>query len=132
MFTSMLFPNLAVKDLKKTMDFFSALGFTFEPKFTDDKAACLKINDQAFVMLLTEPFFQSFYKKPIADAAKSNEVLLAVSLESKAKVDEVADKAVSMGATEARKEDMGFIYTRAISDLDGHIWEFFWMDPKAV
>ncbi len=128
----MLFPNLAVKDLKKTMDFFSALGFTFEPKFTDDKAACLKINDQAYVMLLTEPFFQSFYKKPIADTAKSNEVLLAVSLENKAKVDQVADKALSMGAVEARSEDLGFMYTRAISDLDGHIWEFFWMDPKAV
>ncbi len=126
----MLFPNLAIKDLKKTMDFFSALGFTFNLKFTDDKAACLKINDQAYVMLLTEPFFQSFYKRPLVDAAKSNEVLLAVSLENKAKVDEVADKALLMGAAEARSEDLGFMYTRAISDLDGHIWEFFWMDTK--
>lgn len=130
MFTKMIFPNLAVKDLKKTMDFFGQLGFTFSEKFTDDNAACMKINDTAYIMLLKEPFFKSFINKPLADAAKSTEMILAVSVESKAQVDELLAKALSLGATEGRKEDLGFMYSRALNDLDGHIWEFFWMDEK--
>lgn len=127
----MIFPNIPVKDLKKTMNFFKQLGFTYNEKFTDEKAACMKINDTAYVMLLTEPFFLSFTTKKLADTSKNIEVMLAVSLENKKKVDEIFAKALSLGATEGRKEDLGFMYTRGFHDLDGHIWEFFWMDEKA-
>lgn len=132
MLNRMIFPNLPIKDLKRTMDFWAALGFSFDSRFTNDKAACLKINDMAAVMLLTEPFFLGFTKKSLADTSKTTEVMIALMVESKAEVDRLADKAVSLGAEDARREDLGFMYSRAIHDLDGHIWEFGWMDEKAM
>lgn len=132
MFTRMIFPNLPVRDLKKTMDFFGNLGFEFNPKFTDENAACMKINDSAYVMLLKEPFFLGFTKKSLADTSKTTEVMIAVMFESKEEVDKLVDKAVSLGAVDARKEDMGFMYSRAFHDLDGHIWEFGWMDEARL
>ncbi len=131
MYTKMIFPNLPVKDLKKSMEFFSGLGFTYNEKFTDENAASMKINDTAYVMLLTEPFFLSFTTKSLTDTSKDTEVMLAISLENKEKVDEIFSKAISLGAKEGRKEDLGFMYTRSFHDLDGHIWEFFWMDENA-
>lgn len=131
MSTSMIFPNLSVKDLEKTMNFFKQLGFSFNEKFTNDQAACLVMNEMAAVMLLKEPFFKSFTTKKLTDATQNTEMILAVSFESKAKVDELLTKALSLGATEGRKEDLGFMYSRAFNDLDGHIWEFFWMDQNA-
>ncbi len=131
MYTKMIFPNIPVKDLKKTMDFFRELGFTFNDKFTDENAACMVINDSASVMLLVEPFFLTFTNKSLTDTSKSAEMILAVSLENKQQVDELFEKALSLGATESRKEDLGFMYTKALHDLDGHIWEFFWMDENA-
>ncbi len=131
MYTKMIFPNIPVKDLKKTMDFFGELGFTFNEKFTDENATCMVINETASVMLLSEPFFLSFTKKTLTDTSQHAEVMLAISLENKEKVDAMAKKAIALGASEARKEDLGFMYSWAIHDLDGHIWEFFWMDENA-
>lgn len=132
MFTRMIFPNLPVRDLNKAMDFFSELGFEYDPKFTNNDAACMIINDSAYVMLLREPFFLSFTKKSLADTSKTAEVMIAVMLESKEEVDKLVDKAVSLGAVDARREDLGFMYSRAFHDLDGHIWEFGWMDENAM
>ncbi|HEY5535629.1 MAG TPA: VOC family protein [Ignavibacteria bacterium] len=128
-----MFINLAVKDLKQTMDFFSKLGFLYNPQFTDDNAACMVINDDCSVMLLAEAFFKTFTKKELVDAHKSTEVLTAISADSKDKVNEILDKALAMGATEAREpQDLGFMYGRSFSDLDGHIWEIIWMDQSVM
>ncbi len=100
---SKIFVNLPVKDLKKTMDFFTHLGFSFNLQFTDEKAACLVINDGSiYAMLLTEPMFQTFTKKPIADATKTTEVLIAIDAESREKVDELVAKAVEAGGSKRR------------------------------
>ncbi len=128
-----LFINLAVKDLKKTMDFFSKLGFTFNMQFTDENAACMIINDEAFVMLLQESFFKTFTKKELVNAHKGTEVLTSISAESKDKVNEIVDKALSISATETREPiDQGFMFGRSFNDPDGHIWEVFWMDMSHV
>ncbi len=132
MFTKMIFPNIPVKDLEKTRHFFTQLGFTFNEKFSDENAVCLIINDTASVMMLKESFFLSFTDKSIADSSKSIEMMLAISLEDKDEVDTLFTKALSLGGARAREEDLGFMYSRAIYDLDGHIWEFFWMDENAA
>jgi predicted lactoylglutathione lyase len=110
------------------MRFFRSLGFDFDPKFTNDKAACMVLSDKAFVMLVTEPFFQTFTTKKVADAASATECTVAVSAESRAEVDALVEKAISLEATEAGKaQDHGFMYQRAFYDLDGHLWEVIWM-----
>lgn len=129
----MLFVNLAVKDLAKTKEFFAALGFTFNPQFTDDNAACMVVNDQALVMLLAEPFFKGFTAREICDSRTHVEGLYGVSCTSRAEVDALMDKALAAGATDANKvQDHGFMYGRAFYDLDGHHWEVMWMDPSTV
>lgn len=128
-----LFVNFPVKDLDKSKEFFSKLGFAFNAQFTDQNAACMVISEDNYAMLLVEQFFKTFTKKEIADAKKSTEVLTALSAESKEKVDEMMSKALGAGAKEARDpQDLGFMYGRSFEDLDGHIWEIFWMDPKAI
>lgn len=128
-----LFVNFPVKDLDKSKEFFSKLGFAFNAQFTDQNAACMVIGEDNYAMLLVEQFFKTFTKKEIADAKKSTEVLTALSAESKEKVDEMMSKALDAGAKEARDpQDLGFMYGRSFEDLDGHIWEIFWMDPKAI
>jgi predicted lactoylglutathione lyase len=128
-----VFVNLPVKDLNKSKEFFSKLGFTFNPQFTDYKAACMVISEENYAMLLLEPFFKMFTNKEISDAKKSTEVLVALSVGSKDKVNEMLGKALAAGAKEPREpQDHGFMYGRSIEDLDGHIWEIFWMDQKAV
>lgn len=129
-----IFVNLAVKDLEKTKNFFDKLGFTFNKQFTDDKAACMIINDDAAVMLLSVPFFKSFTpkQKEVADASSSTEVMIALSADSKDRVHEMMNIALSAGATEAREpQDYGFMFGRSFNDLDGHVWEIIWMDPNA-
>lgn len=127
-----IFVNLAVKHLERSKEFFIALGYTFNPKFTDDKAACLVISDDIYAMLLREKFFKTFTKKELVDAHHSTEALLALSMDSKAKVDEMFDLAISAGGRQSRPhEDLGFMYSKAFEDLDGHIWELFWMDPAS-
>jgi len=130
--TRNIFVNLAVRDLKKSMDFFSSLGFEFNPKFTDDKAACMIINDDAYVMLLTQPFFKSFTKREVCDTSKATESLMAISSGSRAEVDEIVRKAIGSGGKPAMDpQDHGFMYGWSFYDPDGHHWEVFWMDPEA-
>ena len=133
MTTRKMFVNLPVRDLKKSMDFFSTLGFRFEPRFTDDKAACMVVSSEAFVMLLSEPFFKTFTKRQLCDTTQQSEALLALTCDSRAAVDELVDKAVAAGGRHAMDpQDHGFMYGWSFYDPDGHHWEAFWMDPRAV
>ena len=128
-----IFVNLAVRDLQKSMEFFSALGFEFNRQFTDDKAACMIISDEAFVMLLAEPFFKTFTKREPADTSRTTEALLALSCQSRAEVDELVRKAIDAGGKQAMDpQDHGFMYGWSFYDIDGHHWEVLWMDPNAV
>ena len=127
-----IFVNLAVRDLKNSMDFFSTLGFQFNPKFTDDKAACMVINDNAYAMLLTEPFFRGFTRREPCDTTKQTEALLAVSCTSRAEVDQMVRHAIDNGGAHAMDPaDHGFMYNWSFYDPDGHHWEVLWMDPAA-
>ncbi|MFD9504110.1 VOC family protein [Streptomyces sp. NPDC060035] len=129
----MIFVNLPVKDLETTKNFFGKLGFGFNPKFSDETTACLVISDTIFAMLISEPRFKEFTKKEIADAGKTTEVLLALSADSRAEVDEMADAALAAGGSAANEPmDMGFMYGRSFQDPDHHIWEVVWMDPAAA
>ena len=128
-----LFLNLAVRDLNKSKEFFTKLGFEFNPKFTDDKAACMVLSEQGFVMLLSEPFFKTFTKRELCDTTKHTEGLFALSCSSRAEVDELVKKAIEAGGKHAMdKQDHGFMYGWSFYDLDGHHWEVLWMDPKAA
>ena len=127
--SNMIFVNLPVKDLQASIRFFQALGFEFNPAFTDENAGCLVIGDNIFAMLLVEPFFQSFTSKSIADTSKTTEVMVAISADSRAQVDELADKALASGGTAAGDlQDHGFMYSRSFQDPDGHIWEVVYME----
>ena len=133
MYQQMIFVNLPVNDLDASKKFFTELGYTINPQFSDEKAASVVISDTIVAMLLTKPFYATFTKKEIADATKSSEVLVALSAESREKVDELVDKALASGATPSGEtQDHGFMYSRAFDDLDGHTWEVVWMDPAAV
>lgn len=124
-----IFVNLPIKDLARSRAFFEAMDLSFNPKFSNEHGACLEIAENIFAMLLTEPFFQGFTKKPISDAHQSTEVLLALSLDSRAAVEAVMQKAVAAGATTPNPPvDHGFMYQHGFADLDGHQWEVFWMD----
>jgi predicted lactoylglutathione lyase len=128
-----IFVNVAVHDLEKSMDFFSTLGFAFNPQFTDEKAACMIISDDAFVMLLTEPFFRTFTKREPCDTTRQTEGLFAISCESRAEVDEIVKNAVAAGGKHAMDPmDHGFMYGWSFYDPDGHHWEVMWMDPSAT
>ncbi|MEV6164012.1 VOC family protein [Streptomyces sp. NPDC052052] len=129
----MIFVNLPVKDLETTKGFFGKLGFSCNPQFSDENTACLVISDTIFVMLLTEPRFREFTKKEVADASASTEVILALSAESREKVDELVDTALASGGSPANPPmDFGSMYGRSFQDPDHHIWEVMWMDPAAV
>jgi predicted lactoylglutathione lyase len=129
-----IFVNLAVKNLDKTKEFFSNLGYTFNQQFTDDKAACMVISETIYAMLISEAYFKTFIpNKEISDTSKSKEVLLALSADSRQQVDELADKAIAAGGKNFRDpDDHGFMYSRSFEDLDGHVWEVFWMNPEHV
>jgi predicted lactoylglutathione lyase len=131
--TRKVFVNLAVSDLKRSREFFTKLGFEFNLKFTDDNGACMIVNQDAFVMLLSEPFFQTFTKRRICDTRAQTETLVALSCRSRAEVDELVKKAVAAGGTHAMEpQDHGFMYGWSFYDLDGHHWEVVWMDPAAA
>jgi uncharacterized protein len=126
-----IFVNLPVQDLEKSKDFFGKLGYSFNPQFTDEAAACMVIADDIYAMLLTHPRFKDFTPKAVANAHQSTEVLVALSLDSRTAVDDMVARAIAAGGTEARHaEDLGFMYSRSYNDLDGHIWEVFWMDEN--
>lgn len=128
-----IFVNLPVKDLKRSIEFFTRLGYTFNPNFTDEKATCMIISDTIYAMLLVEPFFKTFTQKAVCDTSKDIESIIALSCESRAAVDELAQKAEDAGATIPKPaNDMGFMYTRSFEDPDGHLWEVFYMDPAAI
>jgi len=129
-----IFVNLPVKDLDKSKEFFTKIGFSINPQFTNDKAACVVISETIYAMILKEEFFKTFTpKKEISDATKTAEVILALSADNKELVNELADKALAAGAKEVRPaEDHGFMYGRSFEDMDGHIWEVFWMDMNAA
>lgn len=128
-----IFVNLPVKDLNRSIGFFTALGFRFNPQFTDESATCMIIGDDIFVMLLVEARFRDFTPKPVADATKTTEVLVCLNLDSKAGVDAMVDAALRSGASKNRDlMDYGFMYGRSFNDPDGHIWEIMWMDPDHV
>jgi predicted lactoylglutathione lyase len=128
-----LFVNLPVRDLERSMAFFSKMGFTFNPRFTDEKAACMVVGEDIYFMLLLEKFFKSFIKKEIVDSTKSSEVINALMVESRARVDEMADAAMQAGARPSGEtQDHGWMYSRPFEDLDGHLWEVGWMDLDAA
>jgi predicted lactoylglutathione lyase len=125
-----IFVNLPVKDLDKAVEFFTALGFSFNPDYTDENATCMIINDNAFVMLLVEGFFKTFTSKDIVDASGSTEAIMAFSVDSREGVDDMFNKALAAGGKESQPaQDYGFMYSHSFQDLDGHLWEVMWMDP---
>jgi len=130
---SQIFVNLPVKDLNRSIEFFTKLGFTFNPQFTDENATCMIVGENNYVMLLVEKFFKTFTKKEIADATKTTEAIIALSMDSRERVDEIGEKALAAGGKESNEtQDHGFMYTRSFQDPDGHIWEIFYMDPAHV
>jgi uncharacterized protein len=127
-----MFVNLPVKDLSRSVAFFTRLGFRFDPQFTDEKATCMIVGEDSYVMLLTEDFFKTFTQNPLADAARSTEVIITVSAESREKVDEMVNAAVAAGAsTPNDKQDHEFMYEWGFQDLDGHLWTAMYMDVNA-
>lgn len=128
-----IFVNLPIQDMARSQAFFKALGLSFNPRFTNEQGACLEIGENFYAMLLVQPFFQGFVQKPICDAHQSTEVILALSVDSRAEVEEVMRKAVAAGATRGPEpKDHGFMLQDGFADLDGHQWEVFWMDESAA
>lgn len=133
MFERMIFVNLPVRDLDRSKAFFEALGFHFNPKFTDATAACLVISPHIHAMLLTHEKFKTFTHRAICDARQSTEVLIALNCASREDVDALMEKATAHGGAQFREPaDHGFMYERSFEDPDGHVWECFWMDPAAA
>jgi uncharacterized protein len=130
---SQIFLNLPVKNLDASVAFFTKMGYTFNAQFTNADATCMIVNEHIYVMLLVKKYFKTFVTKKIADAHKTVQMLVGLSFDSKEDVNKMVDAAIAAGAVEARDPlDHGFMYTRAFNDLDGHIWEMFWMDSSAV
>jgi predicted lactoylglutathione lyase len=123
-----IFVNLPVKDLNKSVEFFTKLGYTFNPQFTNENATCMIISEDIFVMLLVEKFFKGFTPNEIADANKTTESIICLSADTKEAVDDMIKKAVEAGGkTYKEPQDHGFMYGHGYQDLDGHIWELAWM-----
>jgi predicted lactoylglutathione lyase len=131
--TTKIFVDLPAKDLNKTIEFFTKLGFKFNPQFTDENATCMIVGEDIFVMLLVEKFFKTFTKKEICDTSKNTEVIVALSVEGREKVDQMINKAIEAGGTESREpQDHGWMYGRSFEDINGHIWEIIYMDESAL
>ncbi|MES2373545.1 MAG: VOC family protein [Bacteroidota bacterium] len=128
-----IFVNLPVKDLQKSIAFFTKLGYTFNPQFTNEDATCMIIAEDIYAMLLVHPFFKTFTKKEICDTSKNIEAIIALSADNREAVDGLVDKALAAGAVEPKPiSDQGFMYTRSFEDPDGHLWEIFYMDLSAI
>ena len=130
----MLFVNIAVRDLQRAREFFTALGFAFDARFSGETGACMVLEERhSYVMLLTEPFFQTLAGRAPCDAQQHIEAILCLSCESRAAVDTLVENALRLGARAAHPpEDHGFMYSRPFYDLDGHAWNILWMDQSAV
>jgi predicted lactoylglutathione lyase len=128
-----IFVNLPVQNLDRAVGFFTKLGYAFNPQFTNENGTCMVIAEDIYAMLLVEKFFGTFTPKPVADARKSTEVMVALSLDSREAVDRLVKTALEAGARRyTEPKDHGFMYQWGFEDLDGHIWEYFWMDPAHV
>ena len=129
-----IFVNLPVKDLKRSVEFFTALGYEFNPQFTDENATCMILGKNLYAMLLVEKYYETFTPgKRVADAKKTSEVLVALSHPTRASVDKMVHAAFAAGGRRYREpQDHGFMYAWGFEDPDGHIWEHMWMDPKAA
>ena len=129
-----IFVILPLRDLEKSMEFFGKLGFKFNPQFTDETATSMIVSDDIYVMLLTHEKFRTFIaNKEIADSTKTTEALIALSFDSREEVDKLVDAAIAAGGKPFREPaDHGFMYERSFEDLDGHVWEPFWMDSSFV
>jgi predicted lactoylglutathione lyase len=124
-----IFVNLPVKDLNRSIEYYKQLGYSFNPQFTDENATCMLVGENIFAMLLNHKRFSDFTEKPIADAHKTIQVMIALSLNSNAEVDSIMEKGIKAGGKEPRPvQDLGFMYNRALEDIDGHTWEYFFMD----
>ncbi|MET8905294.1 MULTISPECIES: VOC family protein [unclassified Streptomyces] len=133
MYQQMIFVNLATNDLAASKKFFTGLGYEINAQFSDDTTASIPLSETIVVMVHTPEKYRQFTKKEIVDSAKSSEVLLALSAESREKVDELVEKAVAAGGSvSGETQDHGFMYGRAFDDVDGHTFEVVWMDPAAV
>ncbi|HEY8383591.1 MAG TPA: VOC family protein [Microvirga sp.] len=132
--TKMIFVNLPVADLDRSIAFYEAIGARKDDRFSDGTAACMVLSDAIFVMLLTHDKFRQFTPRRIADARETSEVLLCVSSESRAAVDETVERAERAGGAidTGPQQDYGFMYGRSFEDPDGHIWEVMWMDMAAA
>jgi predicted lactoylglutathione lyase len=128
-----IFVNLPVKNLDASIEFFKKLGYSFNPQFTDETATCMIVSDTIFVMLLTHDKFASFAPHAISDANRQTEVLVCLSCESRAEVEKTIEKAVAAGAKTYKEPiDYGFMYGHGFQDIDGHAWEFMWMDMSQM
>jgi uncharacterized protein len=128
-----LFVNIPVRDLQRSITFFEALGFAFNTQFTDASATCMLVGEDAYFMLLDRPKFASFSTRPIGDPQQQTTSYFALSVDSRAEVDEMVKKALAAGGSHAMDpQDHGFMYGWSFYDPDGHHWEVFWMDPAAV
>lgn len=132
--TQMIFVNLPVSDLDRSKAFYEAIGFTNEPNFTNEMAACMVLSDAIYVMLLKHDFWKTFTSKAIPDAKENAQVMLAISRDSREAVDAIVETAAANGgrADCNPKQDLGFMYGRSFEDPDGHIWEPNWMDMQAA
>jgi predicted lactoylglutathione lyase len=130
----MIFVNLPVTDLARSIAFYEAAGATQNPKFSDDKSMCMVFSDTIYVMLLTHEKFAEFTRRPIADAHATVQTLLCLSADSRDHVDSIVETAAAAGGNSDPnpKQDYGFMYNRSLEDPDGHIWEIMWMDPAAA
>ncbi|MDI9350048.1 MAG: glyoxalase/bleomycin resistance/extradiol dioxygenase family protein [Candidatus Symbiobacter sp.] len=123
--------NLAVKNLDRSIKFFTDMGYYINPHFTGPTAACVVLSDENDCMLLTEEFFKGFIDRPLSDPKISTASLVALSCATRAEVDVMVNKAVKLGGREIRPaQAMDVMYLRSFEDLDGHIWEYYWMDPN--
>ncbi|MFG1496219.1 VOC family protein [Saccharospirillum sp. HFRX-1] len=131
--TPMIFVNLPVSNLNTAMDFYTALGFTNNPQFTDETAACMVWSESIMVMLLTHAKWKTFTDRPIPPSS-SSEVMLALACESRDQVDALNEAATNNGGTADinPKQDLGFMYNRNLADPDGHVWEMVWMDMAGM
>ena len=128
-----LFVNLPVKNLEASVEFFTKLGFSFDPQFTDENGTCMIIGSDAFVMFLTEPFFKSFTTKELVTAETTTETIIAISADSKQAVDTMVTTAIDAGGFAYNEaSDQGFMYSWSFQDLDHHLWEVVYMDENAV
>ena len=128
-----IFVNLPVKDLNRSVQFFTSLGYTFNPNFTDENATCRIVSEDIYVMLLVENYFKTFTNKEIPDTSKTSEVTICLSADSRADVEAAVKKALDAGATTVKEpQEYPFMYGHGFQDLDGHIWEIMWMDPASM